>query len=157
VDGAHQRLHLDAPLGALVQGLHQAGEERVAGDVADHARPGLALHQHLHRPVREAQQLDDRADGPDLVDALLRGLVVGRLALGAEQELPVAPHGLLQGLDGAAAPHEERHHHVREDDDVAQREQGEPPGGALGIAVSRAATVFVPEDSHRLSACARPR
>ncbi len=123
LERAHQGLALHRGLALLLRhgrDLHQ--EELLLLEVALDAHALLALHQHLDRAVGQAQQLDDRAQGPHLEDVLALGVVGLGLLLRHQQDVLVGVHGLLEGADGAIAPHEERHHHVRKDDDVPQRE-----------------------------------
>jgi hypothetical protein len=149
----HQRLDLDSGAVTLGDDLDLAGEEGLVAGEAAHPRAALALHQHLHRAVGQAQQLDDRSQGADLVDIALGGLVLRRLALGAEHQAAVGAHRLFERTNRPRAPHEERHHHVREDDDVAQRQQRDhvPRFGALRPrrrVIGALGIVVVPEDSH---------
>jgi hypothetical protein len=118
VDRAHHGVGLDVLLVALTQDLGDGGEMRLGLGNPGDAGPGLAFHEHLDRAIGQAQELDDGAEGPDLEQVLLAGIVEVRLALGDQEELPTRRHRLLQGPDRLGPPHEERHHHVREDDDV---------------------------------------
>jgi len=121
VHGAHQRLDLHTRLLGLLYLLQLTGEEGVVADEATDPDAALPFHEHLDGAIREPKQLDDRTQRPDRIDVFLAGLVLARLALGAEQELAIAPHGVFERLDRPGASDEERHHHVRKDDDVAQR------------------------------------
>jgi len=121
---AHQRRQLERALVGLGHVLDLDREERRALLEPDHLRARLALDQHLHGAVGQAQHLDDVTDGPDREDVLLARIVGLGLLLRGKDELLVPRHRLLQRVDRLLTPHEERHHHVREDDDVAQREEG---------------------------------
>ena len=125
---AHQRVQLDRLLGDVGQLLDLDGEEAVGLREAPDGGAPLALDQHLHRAVGQAQQLDDRPDRADREDVLGHRLVGLGLALRAEEDLLVAAlaHRLFERADRLFAPHEQRHHHVREHDDVPQREQRHP-------------------------------
>ena len=121
-DRARQHVHL-----ALVvlldvgQRRHVGGEVAVRLDVLDHGARD-ALDQHLDRAVGELEQLQDGRDRADGVEvAALRIVDVG-LLLRDEQDLLVAPHGLVEGEDRLVAADEQRDHHVRVDHDVAQRQ-----------------------------------
>jgi hypothetical protein len=108
----------------LFDRLDVAEEELLVGDEVRDARPPFAFDENLHRPVRKAQQLDDRADGPDLEDVLRSGVVGFGFLLRREKDFLVLAHRLFEGVDRLLPAYEERHHHVRKHDDVAQGKQG---------------------------------
>ena len=107
MDAADQCLGLDARLPLLlVDDFDRAGEERVVALEFVDAGPKLALHQHLHGAIGQAQQLDDGGKGADVVDALGARFVLARLALGAEQEFAVTGHRVFERLDRTRAANE---------------------------------------------------
>jgi hypothetical protein len=122
---AHQRRQLDRALVGVRQAAHLDREVRDRAVEARDLRAGLALDQHLHRAVGQAQQLDDVADRADREDVLLARVVGLGLLLGGQHQLLVAGHRVFERADRLLAAHEQRDHHVREHDDVAQREQGQ--------------------------------
>jgi hypothetical protein len=147
VDGADERLHLDRILLGLVDDLHLAGKEGIVALEASDARAALALHQHLDGAVGQAQQLDDGAQRSDGMDVVLGRLVLAGLALGAQQQLAFARHGVLERPDRLGPPHEERHHHVGEDHDVPQRQERDH--ARIGVrAPALGLVVVVVKDSH---------
>ena len=83
-----------------------------------------ALDQHLHGAVGQLQQLQDRGDGADAIDVVGRGIVLGGVLLGDQQDLLVVLHHRFERADRFLAADEQRHDHVRENDDVAQRQHG---------------------------------
>ncbi len=61
---------------------------------------------------------------PTVIDVRRRGIVLGGVLLGDEQDLLVVLHHLFQRLDRFLAADEERHDHVGEHHNVAQRQYG---------------------------------
>lgn len=120
---AHQRFDLDVARVLLGQGLDLDQEELPVAHVFAHPSALVALDQHLHRAVREAEQLHDGADRPDLVDVFGGRLVGAGVLLSDEEDLLVAVHRLVESQDALLAPDEELRDHVREYDDVTQRER----------------------------------
>ncbi len=96
-----------------------------------------ALHQHLHRAVRQLQQLQDRRDSADTINVVDRRIVLRRVLLRDQQDLLVLLHHRFQRADGFLASDEQRHDHVRKDDDVAQRQHGELIAACGGAAACR--------------------
>ncbi len=110
-------------LGVLVG--HRLGkrlEIRVRVLEAGDLRPAAALDQHLHRAVRQLQQLQDRGDGADAEDVVGCRVVLGGVLLRDQQDLLVLLHDRLERADRLLAADEQRDDHVREHDDVAQRQ-----------------------------------
>ena len=138
LDAAHQRLELDARLGALLDRLDTHQEAGLGRLEAADARAALALDQHLHGAVGQPHELDDRADGSELEDVRRVGIVGLRVALCGQHERAAARHRLVERAHRLLAPDEKRHDHVREDDDVAQRQQRQDVGveRARGLACS---------------------
>ena len=94
VDAPHQGLELRRLRLALLHQLDVTGEIGLGlGEGADRGA-GLALDQHLHGLVGQAQQLDDRAERTDPEDVVFLGLVLGGHPLSGEQQLAAAgpPH-----------------------------------------------------------------
>jgi hypothetical protein len=81
-----------------------------------------ALDQHLDRPVRQLQQLQNARDGADRVQVARSRIVDIRTALGDQQDLLAARHRGFQRSHGLLASDEQRNDHMREDDHVAQRQ-----------------------------------
>ena len=96
-------------------------EGLVLGEAQD-ARALAALDQHLDRAVGQLQELQHRADGADGVDVVGRGIVLGGVLLGDQQDLLVVLHHVFERAHRLLAADEQRHDHVREHDDVAQRQ-----------------------------------
>ena len=109
----------------LVQDRGLGLEEVVPLGEAQQGCAGLALHQHLDRAVGQLQQLEHRGDHAHVIDGAGLRIVVGGVALGGEQDLLVAAHDLLEGLDRFFPAHEQGHDHVGKDHDVAQGQDGE--------------------------------
>ena len=84
-----------------------------------------AFHQHLHRAVRQLEELENRCERANGVDVGSGRIVVGGVALGRQQDLLVGRHHLFEGADGLLAANEQRHDHVRENDNVAKRKDWE--------------------------------
>jgi hypothetical protein len=145
VHGAHQRLDGHRVHGRLFDDVYLAQQELFVGHEACDLGAALALHQHLHGAVRQAQQLDDDAHGAHRVDVLGQRVVGLGLALGGEQDFLLVAHGLFQRVDGLLTPHEERDHHVREDDDVSQGEQRDHPRVGPPLVALLVVVVFVEE------------
>ena len=132
------RQHVDLALLVLLdvgQRRHVGGEVRVRLDVLDHGARD-ALDQHLDRAVGELEELQDGRDRADRVEVAALGIVDVGLLLGDQQDLLVAPHGLVEGEDRLVAADEKRDHHVRVDHDVAQRQDRHAGGygGTRGLA-----------------------
>ena len=90
VHRAHQRLELHRPVALLLDLLHLDREEVVVRQEAPDPGAALALDQHLHRAVGQAEQLDD-GRWCRRRRCRRRGVVGLGLLLGAEQDLLVAP------------------------------------------------------------------
>ncbi len=84
-----------------------------------------ALDQHLDGVVGQLQELQHLRQRADLVDRILRRLVVTRAHLRRQQDVGVVPHHLFEGANGLLAADEKRHDHVRKYDDVPQRKHRE--------------------------------
>ena len=65
-----------------------------------------ALDQHLHRAVGQLQELQDRSKRAHRVDRGRLGIVVARILLRGEQNLPVGAHHLVERVDRLFAPDE---------------------------------------------------
>ena len=84
-----------------------------------------AFDKHLHGAVRQFQQLQDRSDRTDGVQAVsVRILGIGFL-LGHQDDLLVLGHHGLQRADRLLAADKQRHDHVREYDNIAKRQDRE--------------------------------
>ena len=103
--GERRRIGLEMGLGFL-----EAGDLRALA----------ALDQHLHRAIRQLQQLQHRGDGADRIQILGLGIVLRGILLRDEEDLLVLPHHRFQRADGFLAADEERHDHMREHHDVPQ-------------------------------------
>ena len=84
--------------------------------------PRAALDEHLHRAIRQLQQLQNRGQRTDPVDVLEGRLVHIGLLLGDEQNLLAGLHRLVQRLNRTRAPHKQRNDHVRVNDHIPQRQ-----------------------------------
>ena len=122
-DGSAERFDLGAALCGRRHRRHVANE--VVAFVTDGLRGGAlhALHQHLHRAVRQLQHLKDAGDATHLEHVLGLGLVFARGLLCHEHDLPTRLHGGLQRFDRLRPPHEQGNHHMGKHDHVAQRQQ----------------------------------
>src|SRR5690606_6773083 len=130
LEQAHQRAHgdFDLALAALidrVDHLAGGGERALALAVAVDGHAGGALDQHLDGAVGQLQQLQHLRQRADLVQVVGTRIIDVRAALGDQQDLLVAGHGLVQRLDRAVAAPEQRDHHVRVHDHVAQGQHGQ--------------------------------
>ena len=121
---AGQRLDFLAVLVALAHLAGAGDEERIdLGEFLDlgaHA----AFDQHLHGAVGQLQQLQDRADRADRIHVGRARIVLGRVALGDEENLLILLHHVFERAHGLLAAHEQGHDHVREDHDVPERKDG---------------------------------
>ena len=117
-ESSDQRFELDRLLVRVAQVFALDHEELGARHELRDLHAALAFDQHLHRAVRQAQQLDHLRDGADLVDVFGRGIVRLRLLLRGEHDLLVLTHRVFERLDRLLATDEERNDHVRENDDV---------------------------------------
>ncbi len=80
----------------------------------------LAFDQHLDRAIRQLQQLQHGCHGADAVERLFIRIIIGRITLRQQEDLLVARHRRLKGLDGLLAPHEQRDNHMWIDHNIAQ-------------------------------------
>jgi hypothetical protein len=87
-----------------------------------HARALQAFDQHLHRAVRQFEELQDARKRAGLVDRIGRGIVVGRILLRRQYHQRIIAHHLFEGADGFLAADEQRHDVVRKNDDIAERQ-----------------------------------
>ena len=122
---ARERLQLVRILGRVVDRLGFRLEIVLGLGEFDDLRAPRPLDQHLHRAVRQLEQLQHGADGAERVDVFRRGIVLARVLLCDQQDLLVVLHHVLERPHRLLAPDEERHDHVREDDDVPQRKERE--------------------------------
>ena len=106
-------------------------EEFLVVRVALHPRAAHTFDQHLHRVVRQLQQLEHGADSTYLVNIFRGRIIIRRVLLRHQQNLLVVLHHVFQRTHRFVAPHEERHDHVREDHDVAQRKHGKHESASL--------------------------
>ena len=87
-----------------------------------------ALDQHLHRAVRQLEQLQDGGDAADLEHVVHRRLILGGGLLCDEHDAALALHRGFERLDALGPAHEQRDDHVREHHHVAQRQQWQVQG-----------------------------
>ena len=128
-DGPGQGLDLGRRRSVLGHQGDFAGKPFGFIDKTDDPGPATALHKHLNRAIGQAQQLQDRGDDADIVDALCAGVVIILVLLGGEQDLPrLGLHRLLKGPDGLVPAHEQRDRLMRKDDDVPQGEDRKRAG-----------------------------
>ena len=80
----------------------------------------LTLNQHFNRAVREFEQLQDSCNGADPIQSVFAWIIVSRILLSQQQNLLVARHRSLKGLDRLLASHEQWDHHVRINHNIAQ-------------------------------------
>ena len=80
----------------------------------------LAFDQHLDGAIRQLQQLQYSCNRAYALKSVFTRVIVGRISLGEQQNLLVAGHRSLKGLDGFFATHEQWDHHVRIHHDIAQ-------------------------------------
>ena len=80
----------------------------------------LTLNQHFDRAVRELEQLQNSCNGTDAIQGVFARIVVSRILLSQQQNLLVARHRSLKGLDRLLASHEQWDHHVRINHNIAQ-------------------------------------
>jgi hypothetical protein len=85
-------------------------------------RGPLLANASVETTLLQFQQLEHRSERPHVVDAVGRRLVVARVLLRDEQNLPVGAHHFFEGRNRFLAADEERHDHVGEDDNVAERQ-----------------------------------
>src|SRR5690554_5430110 len=118
----------------LVDELNLAFKEGVVWTKGFDASSRAPLDQHLHRAVRQPQQLSDLAEGTDAVDLVFARIVWPDLHLRGEEELFIEVHRLLKRAHGFLAADKEGRHHMREDDDLAERKEREGPR-SLGLRI----------------------
>ncbi|OQC53696.1 MAG: hypothetical protein BWX55_00917 [Deltaproteobacteria bacterium ADurb.Bin022] len=123
-DAAHQGLFLDVV--AVVNIVHFVDfhQKKIAVRKVffDHAS-GLAFNQHLHRAVRQAQKLNNDADGSDMINIFfLRIVILGVLLRDHENTLFVF-HRRLQCGNGFLTAHKQRNNHMRKHDNISQRQK----------------------------------
>jgi hypothetical protein len=109
-DRAAERLGLGRA-GAVLADVGDLGfvEVGAAGEVGD-AGAGPALDQHLHRAVRQFQQLQDGGDDADVIDGARRRIVVVLVLLGGQKDfLALGLHGFFQRAHRLLATDEKRH------------------------------------------------
>ena len=121
-DGPAQRLDRRRVLLGLLDRLGLGLEIGIVIEEAGDPHPALALDQHLDRPVRQLQQLQDVGEHADAKDPRGLRLVLRRVLLAGEQDLLVVLHHRLERAHALLAADEQRHDHVRKHHDVAQRQ-----------------------------------
>ena len=123
--GARQRLGFARLGGGFLDRLRE-GLEVVRGFLEGRdLGAATAFDQHLHRAVRQLQQLQHRGDRADRVQVVGARIVLRGVLLGDEQDLLVVLHHRLERADGFLTPDEEGDDHVREHHDVPQGEHRE--------------------------------
>ena len=83
----------------------------------------LTLDQHLDGTVWKFQQLQNSGDSAHAIKCVGSGIIVSRIFLSQQQDLLVARHRSLEGLDRLLASHEQWDHHVRIHNDITQRQE----------------------------------
>ena len=73
----------------------------------------LAFDQHLDGAIRQLEQLQHGSDRTHAVQAIFARIVVRGVFLRQQEDLLVAGHRCLQGLDGLFPTDEQRDDHVR--------------------------------------------
>ena len=113
-------------IGALIRHrLDERLEVAVGVTEAGDLRALAALHQHLHRAVRELEQLQDRRDSADTIDIVGGWIILCGVLLRHQQDLLVILHHRFERTDRFLAPDEQRHNHVGKYDDIAQWQHGQ--------------------------------
>ena len=123
-----------------VRALHRRvlhDEVRLAGDHAQGAHALVALDQRLDAAVRQLEELEHPGAHPDGTQVLERGVLDGRLALGAQDERALPAEGRLDGGDGLLPPDEDGRDHLGEQDEVASRQEGQGRRGRALPLLSR--------------------
>ena len=82
--------------------------------------PLLAFNQHLDRAVRKLEQLQNGSNGTDTIECVFARVIVSRIFLSQQQNLLVARHRSLKGLDRFLASHEQWDNHVRINHNITQ-------------------------------------
>ncbi len=121
---ARQRLGLDGIMALDGQNFGLRLEVVLGLDVVFDLGAMQPLDQHLHGAVGQLEQLQDRRDRPDLINAIGLGVVFLRILLGHHQNMLVLAHHLFERAHGFLASHEKRHDHRGKHHDVAQRQDG---------------------------------
>ena len=88
----------------------------------------LALDQHLDGAIGQFEQLQYGCNGADTVQGIFTWIVISWILLGQQEDLLLARHRGLEGLDGLFTPHEQRDDHVRVNDDIAQWQKRQVEG-----------------------------
>ena len=83
----------------------------------------LTLDQHLDGTVWQFQQLQNSGDSAHAIKCVGSGIIVSRIFLSQQQDLLVARHRSLEGLDRLLASHEQWDHHVRIHNNITQRQE----------------------------------
>ncbi len=73
----------------------------------------LAFDQHLDGAIRQLEQLQHGSDRTHAVQAIFARIIVRGVFLRQQEDLLVAGHRCLQGLDGLFPTDEQRDDHVR--------------------------------------------
>ena len=120
LDGAHQRLNLQAGRGLFLEQLDAGEDERLRSDELDQAQALLALDDGAHGAVLKLDDLGDLGQGADGVQLgwVADVLRVGE-ALGDQRDRRAVGDGLVERLDRLVATDLEGHDHLREDDRFA--------------------------------------
>ena len=133
LDGAHERLDLDAGRRRLLEVLHLGAEVRVGGLEAEEPDPALPLDDGTDRAVLELDDLGDLREGADLVElGGVDDVLALRLALRDERDHAVRGDGRVERVDALLAAHLERHDHLREDDGLTERDERQHARAARG-------------------------
>ncbi len=116
-----QRIDFAFVAGVILDGIGIGLEEVLTVGEPGNRRPLTALDQHFDGAVGQLEQLQHCSDRAHGIDIGGRGIVLGRVFLGHQENLLVVFHDVLEGAHGLLAADEERHDHVGKHHDVAER------------------------------------
>ena len=119
-DASHQRLGLDRPVVVVLPEFDANLEVVLGPHESSDDGPGQPLDEHLHRPVRQPEKLQDAHDRADPVEVIGLRLVRLHIALRHDEHDLVAVHHFLERRDRARPAHEQRHDHAREENEVSE-------------------------------------
>ncbi len=121
LDRAHQCRGLDLRINHVGHRRQFRLEKLFGGNETADARARFAFDQGLDGAVRQAQQLEYRADHADPADILFSGIVDIRRPLGGQKnEFVRRCHGAGERRNRFGASYEQRRHHLRKDHNIPQ-------------------------------------
>ena len=130
LDAAHQRFRLEAVVrfAGLIHLFDTGSKEGLGLAQIAQAGPGETLDQDSHPAVGQLQHPHDLGGGADLVKVVLLRLLDRPVALGGEQDDPVAVQRVLDREHARVAADRKRQDDVGEDDRVLERQHRQDVG-----------------------------